>query len=103
MLRLRFWFVMSLAAVGGVWLSFAHSQPAKTKTPPRPEPVAETKLLMEGMANPNTPQHWGNCSPPGPRTPRGGHSRAARHSCWRKWGISSSCVRRETKPARTPG
>ena len=37
------------------WDSFAHSQPQPAKKPPpKLEPVAETKLLMEGLADPNT-------------------------------------------------
>lgn len=36
-----------------VFLSFAHSQPQPAKKPVRLEPVAETKLLMEGLADPN--------------------------------------------------
>ena len=47
-------FAVTLFAVGSVCLSVAHSQPAKGKVQPRLEPVAETKLLMEGMADPNT-------------------------------------------------
>jgi cytochrome c553 len=35
-----------------VFLSFAHSQPAKKPTT-KPEPVAETKLLMQALADPN--------------------------------------------------
>ena len=52
MTRVRFWFLLTVLAAGSVWLSSAHSQPANTKTP-RLEPVAETKLLMEGIADPN--------------------------------------------------
>lgn len=53
MTRTRFFFSLAVFAVAGLFLSFAHSQPAK-KAIPKPEPVAETKLLMEGIANPNT-------------------------------------------------
>jgi uncharacterized membrane protein len=52
MTRTRFLFTLAVFAVGGLFLSFAHSQPAK-KAIPKPEPVAETKLLMEGIADPN--------------------------------------------------
>lgn len=38
-----------------VVLSAAHSQPQPARKPaPKLEPVAETKLLMEGLADPNT-------------------------------------------------
>jgi cytochrome c553 len=50
--RTRLFFLLAAFAVGVVFLSFAHSQPAK-KPNPKPEPVAETKLLMEGLADPN--------------------------------------------------
>jgi hypothetical protein len=53
MTRSRFFFTLTLLAVGAVFLSFAHSQPAR-KAAPKLEPVAETKLLMEGIAQPNT-------------------------------------------------
>jgi cytochrome c553 len=52
--RTRFWVAAAVFALGSVWLSAAHSQPNKPKPNTRPEPVAETKLLMEGMADPNT-------------------------------------------------
>ena len=50
MTRTRFFFALAAVfAVGAVFLSFAHSQPQPVKKPlPKPEPVAETKLLMEG-------------------------------------------------------
>ncbi len=55
MTRTRFWFAAAVFAVGAVFLSFAHSQPQPAKkAPPKLEPVAETKLLMEGIADPNT-------------------------------------------------
>ena len=54
MTRTRFWFAAALFAVGAVCLSFAHSQPQPAKKLPKLEPVAETKLLMEGIADPNT-------------------------------------------------
>ena len=59
MLRFRFWFAAGLFAVGCAVLPFAQSQPAqppappKLKGPPKLEAVAETKLLMEGLTNPN--------------------------------------------------
>jgi hypothetical protein len=50
-------FRVAVAAVGVVclFLPVAHSQPTtnKGKATPRLEPVADTKLLMEGLANPN--------------------------------------------------
>lgn len=52
--RTRFWFAVAAFAVGAVFLSFAHSQPVPVRKPlPKLEPVAETKLLMEGLADPN--------------------------------------------------
>ncbi|QJX00463.1 cytochrome c [Frigoriglobus tundricola] len=55
MTRTRFWFATAVFAVGAVFLSLAHSQPQPARKPlPKPEPVAETKLLMEGIADPNT-------------------------------------------------
>ena len=48
----RIWFA-ALVGLGGAFLSSAHSQPAKGKAAPKLEPVAETKLLMEGLADPN--------------------------------------------------
>ena len=52
MTRSRFLFAAALFALGT--LSIAHSQPVRPKAAPRLEPVAETKLLMEGIAGPNT-------------------------------------------------
>ncbi|MBN9123009.1 MAG: cytochrome c [Planctomycetes bacterium] len=54
MTRTRLLFAAVVFAVGAVFLSFAYSQPQPAKKPPRLEPVAETKLLMEGLADPNT-------------------------------------------------
>jgi cytochrome c556 len=53
MTRSRFWLAVAVLAAGSVWLSSAHSQPLKPKPSTRIEAVAETKLLMEGLANPN--------------------------------------------------
>lgn len=53
MTHTRWLFAAAAFAGGAVFVSFAHSQPAR-KLPPKPEPVAETKLLMEGLADPNT-------------------------------------------------
>lgn len=50
----RFWFALAFFAIGSIWLSSANSQQPKAKATARLEPVAETKLLMEGMADPNT-------------------------------------------------
>ncbi len=52
MTRARFW-LFGLLVVASTSLPTAHSQPGKAKLPARPEPVAETKLLMEGLADPN--------------------------------------------------
>jgi hypothetical protein len=55
MTRTRYLFAAAAFAVGAVFLSSAHSQPQPAKkAPPKLEPVAETKLLMEGIADPNT-------------------------------------------------
>jgi hypothetical protein len=54
MTRTRFLFAVAAFAIGSAFLSSAHSQPAKGKAPPKLEPVAETKLLMEGIAEPNS-------------------------------------------------
>ncbi len=54
MIRTRFWFAAALfAACAFVPVAQSQPQPAK-KAAPKLEPVAETKLLMEGMADPNT-------------------------------------------------
>jgi hypothetical protein len=52
--RSRFWFAATLLALACAFVPVAQSQPAKGKVAPKLEPVAETKLLMEGMADPNT-------------------------------------------------
>lgn len=49
-----FWFLAAVVALGGAWVAAALSQPPKPKVVPRLEPVAETKLLMEGLAGPNS-------------------------------------------------
>jgi hypothetical protein len=54
MTRSRFWLLAAVLALGGAWVAFAHSQPPKPKSAPRLEPVADTKLLMEGLASPNS-------------------------------------------------
>ncbi|MDB5308705.1 MAG: hypothetical protein JWO38_2907 [Gemmataceae bacterium] len=48
-------FAGAVAVLGAVCMfaPFAPSQPPKPKTAPKLEPVAETKLLMEGLAEPN--------------------------------------------------
>ena len=53
MTRTRFLFAAALIGIGCLFLPPAQSQPARVATP-KLEPVAETKLLMEGMADPNT-------------------------------------------------
>ena len=52
MTRSRFLFAVAVG-LGCLVINPAHSQPAKGKVAPRPEPVAETKLLMEALADPN--------------------------------------------------
>jgi hypothetical protein len=54
MTRIRLLFAAATLAIGSAFLSFAHSQPAKGKAAPKLEPVAETKLLMNGIAEPNS-------------------------------------------------
>jgi hypothetical protein len=54
MTRVRFLFLFVALAAVCLFLSSAHSQPGKGKIVPKLEPVAETKLLMEGIADPNT-------------------------------------------------
>jgi hypothetical protein len=54
MTRTRFLFAAAALAIGCAFLSAARSQPARVKAAPKPEPVAETKLLMVGIADPNT-------------------------------------------------
>jgi hypothetical protein len=54
MTRTRFLLIASVFAIGSAFLSPAHSQPARAKAAPKLEPVAETKLLMEGIAEPNS-------------------------------------------------
>lgn len=53
MRRVRFWVVAAI--LGGACLSApeGRSQPVSKKTPPKLQPVAETKLLMDGIADPN--------------------------------------------------
>jgi hypothetical protein len=52
--RSRYWLLTAVLALGGAWVAVAHSQPPRPKAAPRLEPVAETKLLMEGLAGPNS-------------------------------------------------
>jgi hypothetical protein len=54
MTRTRFLFAAVALAIGCAFLSSAHSQPFKGKPAPKLEPVAETKLLMIGIADPNS-------------------------------------------------
>lgn len=51
--RTCFWFAAALLGAGAL-VPAAQSQPERAKPAPRLEPVAETKLLMEGIADPNT-------------------------------------------------
>jgi len=55
MSRVRFCVALGVLGVGCLFVQVAHSQPGagKTKSSPKLEAVAETKLLMEGIANPN--------------------------------------------------
>ena len=53
MTRSRYLFAATALAGASAFLSLAHSQPQPAKKPVRLEPVAETKLLMEGLADPN--------------------------------------------------
>lgn len=53
MLRFRFLGAVGLLGAGCLLAPVAQSQPAKAKTSPKLEPVAETKLLMNGLADPN--------------------------------------------------
>lgn len=56
MRRVRFWFAAGLLGLACAVPPVAQSQPAqpKNRIAPKLEPVAETKLLMEGLADPNT-------------------------------------------------
>jgi hypothetical protein len=49
----RFWFAVVAVGAACLFVPAAQSQPAKEKAAPRLEPVAETKLLMEGLAGAN--------------------------------------------------
>src|SRR5262245_51174865 len=51
--RVRFWVAGGLIGAACLFLPVAQSQPGKAKASPRPEAVAETKLLMEGLAEAN--------------------------------------------------
>ncbi|MCS6864549.1 MAG: cytochrome c [Gemmataceae bacterium] len=53
MTRIRFWGFAAVVLISGGGLWQVQSQPAKPKFSTRMEPVAETKLLMEGIADPN--------------------------------------------------
>lgn len=52
---IRVWVAAAALGVACLLVPVAHSQPSATKEKPARtlEPVAETKLLMEGLANPN--------------------------------------------------
>lgn len=51
----QFRVAVAVVGVACLFIPVAHSQPAtsKAKATPKLEPVADTKLLMEGLANPN--------------------------------------------------
>jgi hypothetical protein len=55
MSRARFWGATAVIGAACLLAPVAHSQPNKAATKPAPklEPVAETKLLMEALADPN--------------------------------------------------
>jgi cytochrome c556 len=53
MRRVRFWAAGAVIGAACLFAPSGRSQPAKTKAPPKLEPVAETKLLMNGLADPN--------------------------------------------------
>jgi len=53
MSRFRFRIVAGLVGVACLFAPFVQSQPAANKAKPMLEPVAETKLLMEGLAASN--------------------------------------------------
>lgn len=56
MSRIQFWLATVVLGAGLLFVPFAQSQPepaGKSKAVPKLEPVAETKLLMEGLADPN--------------------------------------------------
>jgi hypothetical protein len=53
MSRVRFLLAVVAVGVACLFVPVAQSQPGKAKASPKPEPVAETKLLMEGLASPN--------------------------------------------------
>ncbi len=53
--RIRFWVVLGFVGTVTLFVPVAQSQPTpgKAKPVPKPEPVAETKLIMEGFAGAN--------------------------------------------------
>lgn len=51
--RARFWLVATLLGAAALFVPVAQSQPGGGKAAPKMEPVAETKLLMEGLVGPN--------------------------------------------------
>lgn len=53
--RIRLWVAAGIAGLGCLLIPFAHSQTVMNKARPTPklEPVAETKLIMDGLADPN--------------------------------------------------
>jgi hypothetical protein len=55
MSRVQFWVAAGILGLGLLIVPIAHSQPVviKPKATPKLEAVAETKLLMEGLADPN--------------------------------------------------
>jgi hypothetical protein len=55
MSHIQFWVAAVILGLGCLFIPLAHSQPVvgKAKPTPKLEPVAETKLLMDGLADPN--------------------------------------------------
>jgi len=51
--RTRFWVVATVIGVAALFVPVAQSQPGMPKPVTKMEPVAETKLLMEGLAGAN--------------------------------------------------
>jgi len=68
MSRIQFWVAAGVLGLGCLFVPLAHSQPVvgKAKPTPKLEPVAETKLLMDGLADPNL-RGLGNCFGKSPR------------------------------------
>jgi hypothetical protein len=79
MTRVRFWFATLLFGLACLLAPAAQSQPVQPKAKPRLEPVAETRLLMEGLADPNA-RALGKLLVAKPKDADGWRSSAANHS-----------------------